>query len=130
MERRSGDVAAQDTVHRAVDRMVVMKGVFTTGASLLAALLGPVALSLTADAATKSNSTLPGFTVPFVQHPWLLSVIALPAIACGVMMIVTKRHRWLAMTISTLILLLLLLIVLVAFVSMMSAVYSGAMKPL
>lgn len=115
---------------RMVDGMFVAKGLFTLGASLIIAVLGPFALSWSADIAAKSNAVIPGFALPFVQRPWLLAVVALPSIACGVMLMITKRHRWIAVTISTLIMLLVLLIVVAVFATGLSSMYGDAMKPL
>lgn len=110
--------------------MIVLKGVFTVCSALLIAVVGPFAISVSSSTAREAGASLPVFATPFVNHPWLLAVIALPAIAGGVMLIVTRRYRWTALTISTLLLLATLGIILGIFLPMLSAVYSSAMQPL
>lgn len=117
-------------VGRMLDGMFLMKGIATLGASLIIAVLGPFAMQWSAEMAAKANAAIPAVAVPFANRPWLLSVVALPSIACGVMLLVTKRYRWAALTISTLIMLFVLLIVLVVFTAGLGTLYGDAMKPL
>ena len=113
-----------------VDGMMVLKGIFTIGAALLIATIGPLALSLSVDAAAKANANIPAFAQPFAQRPWLLSLVAIPAVVCGVLMAMTRRYRWTALIVSTLVLLFVLAVVLVVFLQAITTAYSDAMKPL
>lgn len=117
-------------VGRILDGMFLLKGIATVGTSLIVAVLGPLALHWSAEMAAKSNAALPAIVVPFVQRPWLLAVLAVPAVVCGVMMMATKRYRWVAITVSTVILLLVLGIILLVFTAGLKAMYGSAMQPL
>lgn len=110
--------------------MFIAKGYVTVAVALIIALLGPFALSLSLDAAQKANASLPAIAVPFAKHPWLLAAVALPAAALGVMMIVTRRYRWIALTLSTLLLVGVLVVVLMVLLAALSTAYSDALKPL
>ena len=56
--------------------------------------------------------------------------MAIPAVVCGVLMTMSRRYRWTALIVSTLVLLFVLAVVLVVFLQAITTAYSDAMKPL
>ncbi len=108
--------------------MFRVKGVATTAAALLIGTIGPWAMSQWSEIAAKDNVAIASAAKPFVNHPWLISLIALPALACGVHLLITPRHRWIMIAISTASLLAALIIVLSVMMPALESLYT--FKPL
>jgi len=113
---------------RAYGWMFRVKGAATTLTSLLLATAGPFTLSIWSRLAAEQNLTLPWYLQPFVNHPWLISLVTLPALVCGIWLVVTPRRRWLMIIVSTLSLLAGLAIVLGVMIPALQATYTY--KPL
>jgi len=85
-------------------------------------------LSIWSGLAAEQNLTFPPYLQLFVNHPWLITLVTLPALVCGIWLIVTPRLRWIMIIISTLSLLAGLAVVLGVMIPAIQDQYSY--KPL
>ncbi|MDZ4755897.1 MAG: hypothetical protein SGJ11_15540, partial [Phycisphaerae bacterium] len=113
---------------RAYGWMFRVKGLATTISSLVLGLAGPFTLSIWSGLAAEQNLTFPPYLQLFVNHPWLITLVTLPALVCGIWLIVTPRLRWIMIIISTLSLLAGLAVVLGVMIPAIQDQYSY--KPL
>jgi hypothetical protein len=115
---------APSPVGRMLDGMFLLKGIATVGTSLLVGAIGPFAIRWSADMAAQTNAVIPALAMPFVQRPWLIAALAAPSVVCGIVLLTTRRYRWLMLTISSLLLLAILVVILAVFTAGLSGAYT------
>ncbi len=104
--------------------LVVGKALFNVITGLALATLGTFVLTTLPKLYAESGAQPSVFTAPFIQRPWLFAVLCLPAIAGGIWLLVSKRHRWIVMILSTLILVVAAILIVVAMIQGMAPLYS------
>ncbi|MFO0829958.1 MAG: hypothetical protein U0572_17585 [Phycisphaerales bacterium] len=118
--------ARADRLATTTNWVIGFKAVFVIGSGIIIALLGPFALGQVRGIASEHGTKVSAIAVPFLNYPWLLSILCLPAIAAGVWALVDRRRRWIAITLATLIMLAAVLIVLLALVSAIAPLYQSS----
>ena len=104
---------------------VGFKAIFAIVSSLVIAVLGPFVLYQIQDISAKHEVQVAAIVKPFLASPMLVSLICVPAVVAGVWAMVDRKHRWIALIISTLFLLGSLAIVLVALLSALKPMYES-----
>jgi hypothetical protein len=105
-----------------------LKGAISFLVTGLVFFVGPIALMSFRTIAEEESIILPAWVRPFVAAPWLIVLVALPSLVASVVLMITLRHRWWMIAISTISLLATLAIILAVAIPTLQSLYTY--KPL
>jgi hypothetical protein len=104
--------------------MGVVHGVILILSALAIAPIAWFALSRIAYAIDRQDLEAAGFAATWIDHPYRAALLALPALACGILMVSVRFGKWIWFVLGMSCLIVIVALVLYCFITMLGPLYT------